>query len=147
MAGLVFHSLQDLPEAMRQQAAKKMLAAAKACPVAAEERASKMHNVPTVVAGIRFDSKKEARRYEELKTLVQLGRIRDLRLQQDFTLQEAYTTPEGRRIRAIRYRADFVYIDCATERRVIEDVKGRRTDVYMMKRKMMAQRGYDIREV
>lgn len=147
MAGLVFHSLQDLPEAMRQQAAKKMLAAAKACPVAAEERTSKMHNVPTIVAGIRFDSKKEARRYEELMALLRLGKIRDLRLQQDFTLQEAYTTPEGRRIRAIRYRADFVYIDCATERRVIEDVKGRRTDVYMMKRKMMAQRGYDIREV
>lgn len=147
MAGLVFHSLQDLPEAMRQQAAKKILAAAKACPVAAEERTSKMHNVPTIVAGIRFDSKKEARRYEELMALLRLGKIRDLRLQQDFTLQEAYTTPEGRRIRAIRYRADFVYIDCATERRVIEDVKGRRTDVYMMKRKMMAQRGYDIREV
>lgn len=124
-----------------------MLAAAKACPVAAEERTSKMHNVPTIVAGIRFDSRKEARRYEELMALLRLGKIRDLRLQQDFTLQEAYTTPEGRRIRAIRYRADFVYIDCATERRVIEDVKGRRTDVYMMKRKMMAQRGYDIREV
>lgn len=58
--------------------------------------------------GIRFDSKKEAGRFRELQAMLQAGLIRELRLQQDFTLQEAYTTPDGRRIRAIRYCADFV---------------------------------------
>lgn len=52
--------------------------------------------------GIRFDSKKEAGRFRELQAMLQAGLIRELRLQQDFTLQEAYTTPDGRRIRAIR---------------------------------------------
>lgn len=58
-------------------------------------------------AVIRFDSQKEARRYDHLILRQQGGEIRDLRLQVDFTLQEAYTDQEGRRIRAIRYRADF----------------------------------------
>ena len=93
-----------------------------------------------------------------------------MRLQQDFTLQEAYTTPEGQRIRAIRYKADFTYkIEWAGEfmptgvplddlecwRRlgrgamVVEDTKSdpTKTPQYRMKYKMMADKGYIIREV
>lgn len=152
MSGLVFRSLADVPAGMRDQAARKLLADAngrqKTAPVAVDSvKGSKYHNEPTVVAGVHFASKKEARRYEQLMVELSLGMIRDLRLQQDFTLQEGYTTPEGQRIRAIRYKADFVYTVCATGQRVIEDTKGKRTDVYMMKRKMMAERGYMIREV
>lgn len=152
MSGLVFRSLADVPAGMRDQAAQKLLEDArerqKAVPVAGDSgKESKYHNEQTEVAGLRFDSKKEARRYEQLMIMLSLGQIRDLRLQQDFTLQEAYTTPEGQRIRAIRYRADFVYTVCATGQRIIEDAKGKRTDVYMIKRKMMAERGYMIREV
>ncbi len=50
-----------------------------------------------------------------------------MRLQQDFTLQEAYTTPDGRRIRAIRYCADFCY-ERKTQNgweKIVEDVKSR----------------------
>lgn len=158
MAGLVYESIADLPAGVREQAARKLMEGQRAGrkPFAQEEveassqedqGQSKYHNMPTVVAGIRFDSKKEARRYEYLMQQLQGGAICDLRLQQDFTLQEAYTTPEGRRVRAIRYRADFVYTVCATGKRVIEDAKGRRTDVYQLKRKMMAEKGCDIQEV
>ena len=152
MSGLVFRSLADVPAGMRDQAARKLLADAngrqKTAPVAEDSgKESKYHNEQTEMAGLRFDSKKEARRYEQLMIMLSLGQIRDLRLQQDFTLQEGYTTPEGQRIRAIRYKADFVYTMCATGQRVIEDTKGKRTDVYMMKRKMMAERGYMVREV
>lgn len=158
MAGLVFKSLTDLPAGMREQAARKMLEGKRSIPqpLAGQAAApfaqgsqgqSKYHNEPVTVAGIRFDSKKEARRYEQLMIQLQLGIIRDLRLQQDFTLQEAYTTVEGFRVRAIRYRADFVYTVCATGERVIEDAKGRRTDAYLIKRKLMAQKGYYIKEV
>lgn len=70
---------------------------------------AKYHNEKTDSLGIRFDSKKEARRYEVLLLRLKAGEIRDLRLQRDFTLQEAYTTTEGKRVRAIRYRADFCY--------------------------------------
>ena len=100
-------------------------------------------------AVIRFDSQKEARRYDHLILRQQAGEIRDLRLQVDFTLQEAYTDQEGRRIRAIRYRADFTYRErdgCL----VVEDVKSRptRTREYLIKRKLMKDRhGIEITEV
>ena len=80
----------------------------------APTKAGKYHNKPTerVTASgnvLRFDSQKEARRYDELAALERAGQIRDLRLQVDFTLQEAYTDEAGKRVRAIRYRADFTY--------------------------------------
>ena len=107
---------------------------------------SKMRNVPTYRGNIRFASKKEARRYDELMLMLKAGDIRDLKLQHDMTLQEAYTTPEGERIRAIRYRADFTYLRKTVDPwghprwlLTVEDVKGRkkRTGVYAMKKKMV----------
>ena len=134
------------------------------------EKARKYHNSPTeriTPSGnvLHFDSQKEARRYDTLISLQNQGQIRDLRLQVDFTLQEAYTDPEGRRVRAIRYRADFTYKQrdpaeeslaaskgwpCESWRLVVEDVKSRatRTRDYINKRKMMKDRfGIDITEV
>ena len=125
----------------------------------------KYHNKPTerVTASgavLRFDSQKEARRYDELAALERAGKIRDLRMQVDFTLQEAYTDGEGRRVRAIRYRADFTYrkprddpweeYDGSFWALVVEDVKSRatRTKEYVMKRKLMKERfNIDIQEV
>lgn len=109
-------------------------------------------------ASIRFDSKKEARRYDELMAMLQAGKIRDLKLQQQFTLQEAYTTTEGVRVRAIRYQADFTYqkpqfVDRDGEwiwGLVVEDVKSRatKTRAYAMKKKLMQERfNIEIQEV
>lgn len=56
-----------------------------------------------------FDSIREARRYDQLRTLYEAGTIQDLRLQQTFTLQEGYVTAEGETVRPITYKADFVY--------------------------------------
>lgn len=174
--GLHFGSLADLPPQMRRQVAGKMAAALpQATPVAGQETKSpKYHNQKIVVNGIPFDSKKEARRYEILLHAQKLGVISDLRLQHEFTLQEAYTSPEGERIRAIRYRADFTYKVQSVDLRlttifgfedvdswrsiveqrgkgilVVEDVKSKATKTkdYRMKYKMMAEKGYHIREV
>ena len=93
-----------------------------------------------------------------LALLLAAGKIRDLKLQPEFTLQEAYTTLEGVRVRAIRYRADFSYEratepDCCGEVHwllVVEDVKSEatKTRVYAIKRKLMRERlGIDVREV
>lgn len=57
----------------------------------------------------RFDSQKEARRYDQLAARLRAGEIRDLRLQQTFTLQEAYVSSSGDAVRAITYKADFTY--------------------------------------
>ena len=95
----------------------------------------------TEVNGIRFDSKKEARRYEQLMMLLQAGKIRDLKLQHDFTLQEAYTDIYGKRWRAIRFRADFSYEERGedgTWQKIVEDVKSKatKTRVYAIKKKL-----------
>lgn len=118
----------------------------------------KYHNTQTeretdTGAVIHFDSLKEARRYDVLILLLRAGIIRDLRLQVDFTLQEAYTDSAGQRVRAIRYQADFTYRRQNGEEAwslVVEDVKSRgtRTKEYIIKRKMMKERlGIDILEV
>ena len=176
MSGLHYESLSDLPLRMRQQVAAKIVTAQpKAEPEAGDTvKPSKYHNQKIVVNGISFDSKKEANRYMALMDAVRAGIITDLRLQHDYTLQEAYTSPEGERIRAIRYRADFSYrVVCANYEKitcvvftdleywrdivhqhgrgalVVEDVKSKatRTKDYRMKYKMMADKGYHIREV
>ena len=122
----------------------------------AMDKAEKYHNrkcavtIPGSVKQITFDSVKEARRFGELELMKNTGKIRDLRLQVNFTLQEGFTTAAGERVRPIVYRADFVYQEPSPTgwRTIVEDVKGVRTKEYSMKRKMMLEKfGVDIREV
>lgn len=136
---------------------------------------SKMKNIPTYRitdggAKIRFASLKEAARYDELILMLKAGEIRNLRLQQEYTLQEAYTTSDGNRVKRMCYRADFCYEKLITSNELfgntpvkfsfskdgttiywkpnVEDVKGCRTDVYKLKKKMMLERyGIEIQEV
>lgn len=96
-------NLSDLPPKYQQQAVEKYMKQQKrrgpapsAAAVQNTDRASKYRNTPTerVTASgavLRFDSQKEARRYDHLTLRQQAGEIHDLRLQVDFTLQEAYT--------------------------------------------------------
>ena len=109
---------------------------------------NKYHAVKETVDGITFDSKAEARRYGELCLLERAGEIRDLALQPGFELQPAFTNADCKRERAIVYRGDFKYVDCRTGLTVVEDVKGMRTPVYKMKRKMLEYvHGVVVREV
>ncbi len=100
----------------------------------------------TVVDGITFDSKAEARRYSELKLLQMGKRIKDLCLQPKFELQAGFTH-KGKKIQAISYIADFSYTDCDTGTFVVEDVKGMRTKDFNLKYKMFLKRyqGIDFR--
>lgn len=113
-----------------------------------KERRQKYNAHPDSRGDIRFDSRKEARRFDELMILLRRGDIRDLKLQPQFTLQEAYTTPEGNRVRAIRYQADFSY--STDGGLVVEDVKSKatKTRVYAIKKKLMLERyGIEIKEI
>lgn len=121
---------------------------------AEQEKKRKYNNTPTtrITADgteIRFDSKGEASRFDELMILLHAGKIYELKLQPQFTLQEAYTTPEGVRVRAIRYVADFSYN--TGNGLVVEDVKGGKatqTRVYKLKKKLMQDRfGITVQEV
>ncbi len=102
----------------------------------------------TVIDGIEFDSKKEAKRWTELKLLERAGVIRDLDRQVKFVLipaqREADTIGargairKGKIIeRECAYVADFVYTDVETGETVVEDTKGFKTKDYIIKRKLM----------
>lgn len=109
------------------------------------------------VDGIIFDSRREARRYSQLKLLERAGEISDLQLQVKFELiptqfEEVEVNGKIRRgkciERSICYYADFVYTDNSTGETVVEDAKGMRTPEYVMKRKLMLYiHGIQIKEV
>ena len=152
MSGLRFESMADMPPRMREAYARQMLdlsgAAAPAPLRKGSQGNAKYHNAPTERAGIRFDGRKEARRYDELMVMLRAGIISDLRLQPQFTLQESYVTETGERIRAIRYTADFSYKFGG--KLVVEDVKSKptRTKEYLRNRKFMRSKfGIEIQEV
>lgn len=84
-----------------------------------------------------YDSRKEHRRANELRLLQRAGVISGLREQVRYELIPAQRGPDGRVVeRACHYVADFVYTD-QHGNTVVEDVKGVRTDVYRIKRKLM----------
>lgn len=111
-------------------------------------KVSKFGNRKTVFNGEVFDSLKEANRYRELLILQRTGKIKDLDRQVKFTLLPSQKDANGKTIeRPINYYADFVYTDTATNKRIVEDVKGMRTDAYILKRKiMLAWFGIRIKE-
>lgn len=113
-----------------------------------------------IVNGITFDSRKEARRWQELLLLSRAGVIQNLQRQVKYVLIPAqYETYErygnngnrlqdGRRLieRETSYVADFVYTEDG--KLVVEDVKGVRTKEYILKKKMMLYiHGIRIKEV
>lgn len=91
------------------------------------------------MGGVKFDSYHEAERYVELRMMERAGVIHDLRLQVPYILQESYTRSDGRKIREIKYIADFVYED-KEGRTHVEDAKGVRTEVYKLKKKLFEKR-------
>lgn len=92
----------------------------------------------TELDGKVFASKGEANRYAELKLMERAGIIQNLDTQPRFVLQEAFTDEEGNRHRAITYIADFRYLENGLC--VVEDFKGRETEVFKLKRKLFARR-------
>jgi hypothetical protein len=85
---------------------------------------TKYHNVKTTVEGIEFDSRAEANRYAELRLMEKAGEIRELRRQVTFVLAPAIRVVTSTRTKpALRYIADFTYLDLKHDRYVVEDVK------------------------
>lgn len=100
---------------------------------------SKYRNVKTN----GYDSMAEAKRGFDLGLLVQAGKIKDLRKQVSYEI-----IPKQKGEQAAHYIADFTYVDVTTGETVVEDVKGVRTAVYILKRKLMLLvHGIKIKEV
>jgi Protein of unknown function (DUF1064) len=102
---------------------------------------NKYRAIKTVVDGIRFDSKREARRWVELRLLERAGQISGLHHQIRFDL-----VVNG--VRIGRYTADFQYRE--NGELVVEDVKSPATkkarDYVLRKKLMLAIHGIEIRE-
>jgi len=102
-----------------------------------------------VVDGVRFASRKEARRWAQLRLLEQAGEIVDLRRQVPIGLEGRdgpILTDSGARQRS--YVADFRYWDVALGAWVIEDAKSGdfSTEVYRLKRSILNAQGIEILE-
>lgn len=74
------------------------------------------------------------------------GLISNLRCQVAFELAPGVVI-NGRRRPPLRYVADFVYLEVGSTRDTIEDVKGKVTEGYRIKRHLMASLGFEIKEV
>ena len=120
----------------------------------------KYNNKKVVVNGIKFDSQKEAKRYQELSLLEKAGVISDLQMQVKFLLIPAqYEIVErfgkkGQKLQSgtkcvekeCSYYADFVYKQ--GNNTIVEDTKGFKTPEYIIKRKfMLFKYGIRIKEV
>jgi hypothetical protein len=125
---------------------------------------SKYGSVRTTVDGMTFDSKKEARRYGELKLLLKAGQIRNLKIQPHFALMAPVLSGAVDNVNAGKfervsplgeYRADFSFDERTGVphgwRFVVEDVKSpatRKKQLYVWKKRHFErQYGIAIREV
>jgi hypothetical protein len=100
---------------------------------------NKYNNERVTFRGHEFDSIAERDRYAELIGHEKVGFISDLELQPRFVLQEAFTDITGEKHRAIEYVSDFRYKD-KDGKVVVEDVKGMKTLVYRLKKKLFIKR-------
>lgn len=111
----------------------------------------KYNNIKVEADGRKFDSKKEYRRYQELKILENRGEISNLQCQVKFELAEAVREADtvgvrGGKIKgrvilpSVSYIADFVYFKDG--KMIVEDTKSEatKTPVYEVKKKWFYQK-------
>ena len=104
---------------------------------------NKYRNTKIMVDNINFASIKEATRYKDLKLMLAAKEIKDLKLHPKFLLQKKFVDSAGHLHREINYIADFVYISKNNET-IVEDVKGLKTEVYKIKKKLFLYKYRDF---
>lgn len=100
------------------------------------KKQNKYRNIPTVVYGIKFASKKEGQRYKDLILMQKAGIVKSIELQKSYKLGGRF-----------RYVCDF-YVKWSDGRKTVEDVKGYRTQAYKVKKAWMKEKyNIDIVEI
>lgn len=133
---LRYTSAAALPDRMRQMVEAQGKGAPRELAMKPAKAPNKYHNEPTTVDGIRFDSKKEARYYEQLKIRKAVGEV------SYWLMQVPLRLPGGS-----RYVVDFlVFFTDLTEPPQYIDVKGRETQVFRLKKREV-EHHYPIRIV
>lgn len=121
--GLRFSSIATMPESIRRAAERATRVAAVPAVVEKADVARKYHNQPTRVDGIRFDSKREARYYQQLRFEQQSGSVRY------FLRQVPMHLPGGTKL-----VVDFMVVMADGRVRFV-DAKGRETQAFKIKRR------------
>ena len=93
---------------------------------------NKYRNQKINYRGIIFDSKLEYNCYLYLDSLLKVSKIASLKLQVAFQLQDKFTSNQGKKVREVKYIADFIIND-----ELIIDVKGKKTAVFIIKEKLL----------
>ena len=108
--------------------------------ISSKGKRSKYGNKKKEVNGREFDSTKEAKRYQELLMLEKAGEITDLTCQRSVAC-----IVNGMHV--CDYLADFVYYCRRRKAMIHEDVKGHKTEVYRLKKKLvLASTGIEVTE-
>lgn len=105
---------------------------------------NKYRNKKVVIDGIELDSKKEGKRYQQLKLLERAGVISNLELQKKFLLIDTIRY-KGKTYPKTYYKCDFAYIKDGKQ--IIEDVKSVATakdKTYRIKIKLLLSKYPDI---
>jgi hypothetical protein len=124
-----------MPDAMRNRVIAQGKGAPREPTTKPASKPNKYHNNPTTVEGIRFDSKKEASYYEQLKIRKQLGIV-------SYWLRQVPLHLPG----GSKYVVDFVVFYTAGGEPEYVDVKGRETQVFRLKKREVEHQ-YPIRIV
>jgi len=95
---------------------------------------------------VTFDSKKEAKRFDELLLLAKQGIIKNLTLQPEFEIIPTVRWNK-KTLCKIKYIADFKYEQNGNI--IVEDVKGFKTDVYQLKKRLflLQNNNLEFREI
>jgi hypothetical protein len=96
---------------------------------------TKYKSVKTKVDNIEFASTKEANRYTDLKYMTKANMIIDLVLQPKFSLCDNFKIGKST-FKAASYIADFLYYDIENSIFIVEEVKGFKTDLFILKKKI-----------
>lgn len=104
---------------------------------------------PCQVGAEKYRSGLERDRHQELLMMQRAGQIADLRREVPFELAPGVLIEGEKRKRpAVRYVADFCWLDLTNNTVVVADAKGMPTPMWRLKKHLMATiRGIHVREL
>lgn len=100
------------------------------------QRRGKFGSFKCEINGITFDSVLEGRYYVYLLDEKAFGKIKDFEMQKTYELIPSLTDKAGKKHRATTYIADFVIHD-RDGNEIVVDIKGKKTEVFKLKEKML----------
>ena len=107
-----------------------------------KKKGSKYNNKKAEAYGFKWDSQMELEYYEYILELQKQGQVTNIERQVTFTLQDGFEF-QGKKIRPITYKADFV-ITYSDGKEIVWDVKGQILEVFKLKVKLLRFRYRDI---